>query len=544
MATYYGTAGDDSIAGSSSPDIIYGYANGTFPENEFGNDVLRGGAGSDRIYGGGGSDTLMGDEGGDYLYGGDGNDTLIGGTGNDHYYGGNGNDTFVISDNLQDTYDGGTGFDTLKLGANINIQQLQLGPAVSVETINLNGFLLGGTSYGDRFDFSGLQSMDYRGTYVNLGDGNDIFTGHAGADYVRGGNGTDTLHGGGGNDVMSGGFGMDTFDGGAGNDTFLIDGRDSDTFSGGTGIDTVKLEGSTERYRLILDSAAGVERFDRAGFALKGTSVNDIFDFTGLSSMSDTGPIIDLGGGSDIYRGHAFSDRVAGGTGSDTLYGNAGSDYLDGGIGTDTLVGGIGNDTYVVDNARDRVVENGGAGTDLVRASVSHTLSAYVENLTLTGIGAINGAGNELANRITGNNAANTLSGNLGNDFLAGLAGNDRLVGGRGADQLQGGIGKDTFVFTHLLDSTLVASGQDTILDFGYGDRMDLSALDANTRLSGNNAFHFIGKSAFTGSAGELRYQVSGADLYVYGDVNGDGRADFGIHLKGHAALYASDFLL
>lgn len=544
MATYYGTAGADNIAGSSSPDIIYGYANGTFPENEFGNDVLRGGAGSDRIYGGGGNDTLIGDEGGDYLYGGDGNDTLIGGTGNDNYYGGAGDDIFVISDNLIDTYDGGTGLDTVRLGANINFQQLSLGPSFSVETIDLNGFLLGGTAYGDRFDFSGLQSMDYRGTFVNLGEGNAIFTGHAGADYMRGGNGTDKLYGGAGNDVLSGGNGMDTYDGGAGNDIFLIDGRESDTFAGGAGFDTVRLEGASSRYRLILDAASGVERFDRAGHALTGTSVNDIFDFTGLSGVSDSGPIIDLGGGSDIYRGHAFSDRVLGGSGSDTLYGNAGSDYLDGGTGVDTLVGGIGNDTYLVDNTGDRVIENAGGGIDLVRASVSHTLSAYADNLMLTGYGAINGAGNELANRITGNNAANTLSGNLGNDYLASLAGDDRLVGGRGADQLQGGIGKDTFVFTHVLDSTVWAGGRDSILDFGYGDRMDLSALDANTGLAGNNAFRFIGKSSFSGSAGELRYQVSGADLYVYGDVNGDGRADFGIHLKGHAALYASDFLL
>ncbi len=544
MATLYGSAGDDTIAGTSSPDVIYGYPDGTFPENETGNDFLRGGAGNDRIFGGGGNDTLMGDEGGDSLFGGDGDDTLYGGEGNDNYDGGAGNDTFVVTDNKIDTYDGGSGRDTVLIGDNINISQMNLAAATAVEVLNLNGFLLGGTQYADRFDFSGLQSIDYRGTFIDMGDYSDTFIGHAGADFVRGGNGGDTLHGGGGDDVISGGSGGDYIDGGDGNDTLLIDGDDSDTLLGGAGFDIVRLEGATMRYRLILDSASGVEHLDRAGHALLGTSVADIFDFTGLSSMSDTGPAIDLGFGNDLYLGYQGNDRVIGGGGADTLATYGGNDYLDGGTGSDWLEGGIGNDTYVVDTASDRVVEYAGGGTDLVRASVSYTLSANTENLVLTGVSAISGTGNTLNNSITGNNAANTLSGGLGNDILSGLAGNDRLIGGRGADQLRGGIGKDLFVFTSLADSTVAAKGQDLVVDFGWGDKLDLRAIDANTRAAGNNAFHFIGKSYFTHTAGEVRYQKVGADLYVYGDVNGDGKADFGIHLKAHAALSASDFLL
>ena len=61
---------------------------------------------------------------------------------------------------------------------------------------------------------------------------------------------------------------------------------------------------------------------------------------------------------------------------------------LDGGAGADTMLGGAGNDTYVVDATTDVVTEAAGQGTDTIQSSVTYTLGANVENLTLTGTGA------------------------------------------------------------------------------------------------------------------------------------------------------------
>ena len=144
------------------------------------------------------------------------------------------------------------------------------------------------------------------------------------------------------------------------------------------------------------------------------------------------------------------------------------------------------------------------------------------------------GAGNDLVN------------GGVGNDGIEGNAGNDKLYGGAGADKLVGGAGADTFEFKLISESTVGAAGRDTVVDFNQGekDKVGLSAIDANTKLAGDQAFTFIGADAFHNKAGELRYVKSGGDTYVHGDVNGDGKADFSILFDANITFKAGDFLL
>jgi serralysin len=137
------------------------------------------------------------------------------------------------------------------------------------------------------------------------------------------------------------------------------------------------------------------------------------------------------------------------------------------------------------------------------------------------------------------------LRGNSGNDAILGREGMDQITGGAGADRLAGGTGNDTFIYTSTGDSTVASSGRDLILDFLQGaDKISLSQIDANTTVSGNQAFSFIGRNAFSNTAGELHQTAAGANTLIEGDVNGDGAADFSIPLKGMYSLGSGDFSL
>ena len=212
-------------------------------------------------------------------------------------------------------------------------------------------------------------------------------------------------------------------------------------------------------------------------------------------------------GGNDRIDGSAGNDTLDGGLGNDTLIGGAGNDSLVGGSGSDSLVGGTGNDVYAVNASTDRIAETSTVSTevDLVQSSVTWSLGANLERLTLTGSAVIHGTGNALANVLTGNAAANALNGGAGNDVLSAGAGNDILNGGAGNDSLVGGSGNDSYVVDavgdRITESTTLASEIDIVsasVSWTLGDNLE------RLTLTGSAVIHATGNglaNVLTGNA-------------------------------------------
>jgi Ca2+-binding RTX toxin-like protein len=195
---------------------------------------------------------------------------------------------------------------------------------------------------------------------------------------------------------------------------------------------------------------------------LKGNDGND--NLSGLAGQDK----LFGGNGNDTLSGGDGNDSLLGESGNDSLIGGNGNDTLDGGKGNDVLAGEAGNDTYIVDSISDVVTETSSGATeiDTVKSSVTYTLleGQYLEKLTLTGTGAINGTGNSLNNTLTGNSGSNTLTGAGGNDTLDGGGGADKLLGGNGNDVLVGGAGNDILTG---------GSGQDYFTFSSPNDKLD-----------------------------------------------------------------------
>ncbi len=468
-----------------------------------GNDNFTGYQGTDYVNGGAGNDTLNG---------GAGDDKLTGGTGNDMFNGGTGNDTFYIGGNDfgTDRYLGGTGADVIEMTSNINVSSFMLTATAvyGTETLNMSGRVLGGTGSSDIFNLSGLTYVtSYR--QIALADGNDNFTGYRGDDNVAGDSGNDTLSGGAGNDRLTGGTGNDVLNGGTGDDTFYIGGSDfgSDRYYGGTGSDTIYMTGDIYISNFLMTAAivAGTESLNMGGRRLGGTGGSDIFNLSGLSSVSSYRRI-DLADGNDSFTGHRGNDYVDGGAGNDTLIGGAGNDTLWGGTGIDTLsytmaTGGI-QVNLALTGAQNL---GGGQGVDI--------LDAFERVL-----------GSNYSDRITGNASANLLVGNNGNDILEGAGGNDTLTGGSGVD---------TAVYTGASSGVTVSLSVAGAQNVGGGVGIDLlSGIENLTgsaygdRLTGNAGANLLsaagGNDLLTGADGnDTLYGDTGNDT-LYGGAGSD----------------------
>lgn len=163
---------------------------------------------------------------------------------------------------------------------------------------------------------------------------------------------------------------------------------------------------------------------------------------------------------------------------------------------------------------------------------------------------------------------AGHLFGTSGNDAITGTNGNDLISGGHGGDIMSGSGavsskayliddpitrggsqvqsitgGEDTYIYVQA-DSSLPINGlRDTITDFGFEDKIDLSAVDANQLETGSQHFDWINGRAFSGRAGELTIRHASNNTLLQGDTNGDRKADFELVL-GNVDLFGSHNLI
>lgn len=552
------TLGDDDTAGTgaggdqlSSIEQVYGSG---FDDHITGTD------GRDKLYGFGGNDTIAGGIGNDFLDGGTGTDDLAGGLGNDSYVVDDTNDT--VTENAGEGTDLVLASADYVLGANIEKLTLTGTGAIDGSGNDLANKIIGNAASNHLAGGGGNDQLDgAAGTDTMIGAlGNDTFfvdnsgdavsensgegfdqvfasasfvlgdnvenlilvdgsaavdgEGNAIANTIIGNTASNHLSGGGGNDVLDGGAGADTLSGGTGDDTFIVDSMtDVVTENAGEGTDQVNAAVS-----FIL--GANVENL-----TLTGSGATD-------------------GSGND------GANRLTGNNASNYLSGGGGDDVLDGGQGADTLVGGLGNDTFRVDNAGDAITEKAGEGTDAVNSGTSFVLGANVENLVLTGTGATDGGGNDLANAITGNASANRLSGAGGNDTLRGNGGNDVLDGGTGTDTLIGGIGNDSYVIADGADTVVEneGEGKDSVtstVSFTLATDMEVLTLGGTQAISGtgnaaiNELYGNIAANTLIGLEGnDLLDGKGGIDLLD----GGEGSDTYVIAAAGeHAAAEIAD---
>ena len=251
---------------------------------------------------------------------------------------------------------------------------------------------------------------------------------------------------------------------------------------------------------------------------LAGSNANETFS---LGSGDD---ILYARNGTDTVYGGSGNDTLYGESGNDDLYGGSGNDSLDGGAGIDNLYGGDGSDSLIGDLGNDKLY--GGDGDDQLFGG------GNMDEL-------FGGRGNDY---LDGGEDADKLYGGSGNDSIIGGKGNDLIYGGNGVDTLSGGEGADIFFYVSTLDSG------DTITDFTLNvDKIDLSALDANSNITGNQVFAFSNSmnviansvSWFKQSSGDLTKTI------IQADTDGNtSTVELYIELTGAIDLTASQFVL
>lgn len=374
--------------------------------------------------------------------------------------------------------------------------------------INLGAGSFSSIGFNENKDITDNLAIAFNVTIENAigGFGNDEITGNETKNSLQGAGGADTLTGGAGNDTFvfkSATEGVDTiedFDRQQGDKILLDVSAQADQFNYNAQTGEISFDNQvfvtlantpadfTIGTDLVFNDTTPVDPeppVDPVDPSLIGTNGDDV-----LVSRNDQGDsVLGLAGndqitgglGDDTLDGGAGNDILSGGAGNDILMGQDGNDTLNGGLGNDSMSGGLGDDSYIVDASTDVVTELINQGHDTVLSSTSYTLSDNVEDLTLTGVSAVNGTGNSLNNTMFGNAANNYLyagdgadqvNGDAGNDYLYGQAGDDTLNGGHGKDWLVGDLGDDLISGGHGNDRLIGGLGKDSLVGEKGKDRL------------------------------------------------------------------------
>lgn len=427
----------------------------------------------------------------------------------------------------------------------------------------------GGTGTVD-VTVTGVTSVDDR---LGGDAGDNVITARPGTDiYMLDGGGHDTATGGGSSDGFYFGAALDPLDhvdGGAGDDDQVAlqgdyTGAHALTFGAGN---LVNIE------TLVLYSGSTTGFGDPGGHSYS-------YDLTTIDANVDAGKTLTVNanllqaGENLTFNGSAETDGsflVFGGLGDDNLTGGQGSDafffgdggrftaadHVDGGSGADDQLGLRGDysagivfgantmtniETLVLLSASDTRFAPPGTAFD-------YTVTLNDANVAAGHMFTVNANGLHVGEDVIFDGSAETDGSfrfmmGAGNDTLIGGAKDDQFYGRMGQDVMTGGGGNDTYYFRAVGEST--AAAMDHITDFNAGDHIDLSAIDASTSHTGNDAFAFIGEGAFSHVAGELRVVGSGSDWTIQGDIDGDGIADISIAVTtiGGYNFAANDFIL
>jgi Ca2+-binding RTX toxin-like protein len=477
--------------------------------------------GRDWLMGHGGDDSILGGGGPDFIDAGPGSDTVRPGLNLDAIQLGDGDDLALMGDAANfglKIADGGGGSDTLVGGGDLGASTIlgfealawdRAATRITIRDIALAGF----DTLSIDIDPARAETVRLAVTmpdgFVDLGD-------HA----ILGGAG-DRLE----VSLLSLGVGG------------VVLGRDS---GDGAADDVLDIQATG----FLVASFGGADRLGSAG---RGTA------WTGAGADSvafDGASLLILDAGNDTALGGAEADTIDGGTGRDSLLGGDGGDVLVGAGDNDTIDGGLGTD-WIWGGAGDDSIDGGASGLLITRDSV-HGGEGDDRIRIGTGTSTGHATGDAGADTITSGGFASTLEGGAGGDVLTGSGtgirvgmftsfaidvidggeGNDLITGLRGSDRMTGGTGADTFAYAAEDGGVVSGSGGslpahlDVITDFNRaeGDRIDLSGLDADTGMPGEQPFVDLLPIADDGPrrAGSLRYQLGEGFTTVFGSTDGD----------------------